>query len=354
MTPKQILHSDVVQTEILDPLRNKLGSKAIEISRSQFERNLPDRCKNVAIAAVLPHPDEKSYITHDSSENVQHMLKELLSDPDHPLEQNFTPELITPNPPIHFSDTDFYFCFPSELKRMHLLWDTTSGVGERQADGSNAPNEPISPELELRILVDKSLRSPLTLKQQHALTTHLAESPTRVLDAGLTPQAFPDLVEHSPMLAIEVLRALIRTDRFTEYLTVLVNMEMSVHSMEVVKLLTAEVDLPTDLIVLYLCNCMSTCEQNKDQYTQNRLVRLFCVFLQSLVKNNTIHLEDISIELQCFCIQFCAFKEVSALYRMLKNKGKPEDVPSTSGQLSLDCAAKDSNSSNSNLSSPSS
>jgi branched-subunit amino acid transport protein AzlD len=281
------------------------------------------------------------------------MLKEIMSHRDHVLEQHFIPDLITHNPPAHYCENDFYFSFPSELNRLHLLWDTTSGVGDRHADGLDGPDDPISPEMELRILIDKSLRSPLTLKQQHVLTTQLAESPTCVLDAGLTPQAFPDLVEQSPMLAIEVLRALIHTDRFTEYLTVLVNMEMSVHSMEVVKLLTAEVDLPTDLIVLYLCNCMSTCEQNKDQYTQNRLVRLFCVFLQSLVKNNTIHLEDISIELQCFCIQFCAFKEVSALYRMLKNKDKGEDVPSTSGQLSLDCGTKDNNSSNSNLSSPS-
>jgi hypothetical protein len=58
-TPKQILQSDSVQTQIVDPLRNKLGPKALEITRQQFERNLPDRCKNLAISGVLPYPDEK-------------------------------------------------------------------------------------------------------------------------------------------------------------------------------------------------------------------------------------------------------------------------------------------------------
>jgi len=318
-TAKQVINSDMfrdmkeVDVSSIISLVAKLNTSMTASSKS-------------GIPVAIPDPDKKSSKYRPDPEPLRRSAAtELLTyEKDHYLGGVFQPQAVRIPPPLHVSEEEFIWMFPSELDDLPFLWDTSIAMGASSL-GAEARN-----------LMTKAFKGSLTLQQQQLLQEELKKDAKLVQHLGLTPTKLPDLVENNPLIAIDVLLIVMQSSEITEYLSVLVNMEMSVHSMEVVNRLITAVDLPSEFIQHYINNCITTCEQIKDKYLQNRLVRLVCVFVQSLIRNKIINVQDVFIEVGIFCTQFARIKEAAALYGLLQqlhNTDQPnEDAATSSSQ----------------------
>ncbi|GJP51471.1 hypothetical protein CLOM_g10638 [Closterium sp. NIES-68] len=125
--------------------------------------------------------------------------------------------------------------------------------------------------------------------QQQELLSLLSANPLLVAHCGLHPITLPPLVEHNPDVAACALTLLLALQPAFEYLEVLSQLPLTLHSLEVVSRVAKAVDLPPDFIHSYASHCMRCCKETKDKSMQNRLVRIVCIFLLSLIRDNIIN-----------------------------------------------------------------
>ncbi|GMH43728.1 hypothetical protein BSKO_11650 [Bryopsis sp. KO-2023] len=216
----------------------------------------------------------------------------------------FQPAFVRPVPPIFPSlESDVFWLNPFPSRE--LVWDC--GLG---SDNSN--------EVLVHSLIEKALEGPLMPGQQKQVLQELVLEPKLAYSCGLTPDSLPKLVENTPAIAYEILLRLTNSSLINDYLQVLVRMNMSLHSMEVVNRLASAVNLPVEFVHCYISNCIDSCNNVEDRYMQSRLVRLVCVFLQSLIKKDIINMQDLVHEVQAFCIAHSRIREAASLFRLLK------------------------------------
>ncbi|GBC06920.1 hypothetical protein RclHR1_07140007 [Rhizophagus clarus] len=184
----------------------------------------------------------------------------------------------------------------------------------------------------VRVLMDKALQGALTIPEEEFILGQFEKNDKLVYQCDLVPEKFPDLVENNSRIAVEALLQLKSSPQVGKFLKTLVtinDLERSQQSsvdpvnrmrssMEVVNGLTS-FPLPPEFLHKYLTNCVRACEASQNRDTQDRQVRLICVFFQSLIRNNIVDVNRFFVEIPAFCLQFSRIREAADLYRLLLN-----------------------------------
>lgn len=268
----------------------------------EHTKEIPITVRN-SLMNILPAPSMMK------SETGIKDLMEGLTRSDTPLKNVISPEFITVPPPLCTVEDELVWLDLTNSAWHKPIYDTSISPGTQTN---------VNVSQEAKRLITQAFKEALNIQDRQTLLNELEKDPNIVNHIGLTPAKLPDLVENNPLVAIEILLKLMHSSQITDYFNELVNMEMSLYSMEVVNRLTTSVDLPTEFVYLYISNCISTCETISDKYIQTRLVRLLCVFLQSLIRNKIINVKELFIEVEAFCVEFSRIREAAGLYRLLK------------------------------------
>ncbi|CAF3373902.1 unnamed protein product [Rotaria sp. Silwood1] len=304
-TPNQILQTGLSTT------KDENGTEELKEKIQERLRQLPVLVQ-CHLPAVIDDPEVNYYgfdtliggPRHRSNDSRQ-TIERLLS--NNAMEQTIHPEFLRLVPPLHECTIDeLVWLSPIDCDPSLFTWDSTMCI-------ANTINH------EIRQLMDKAYQGALNLQQQQKLLDELDNDPNLVYHIGLVPSKLPILVENSPLISIQCLLKLISSNQMTEYLSSLLNMDMSLHSMEVVNRLSTSMELPQEFLHLYISTCIKTCEETKDKYLQNRFVRLVSVFIQSLIRNKVIDIKDLFLDIQGFCINFRHIREAGALFQLVKS-----------------------------------
>lgn len=113
---------------------------------------------------------------------------------------------------------------------------------------------------------------------------------------------------------------------YYQYLTALVYLPVSFHTLEVVNQLVAKSCFPRQFLFLFIENAIKCCEsesnpkeisRNRTAYAQQRLVRLLCMFLKSLLIKNIILASEVAYMVKPFCIPFLTHQGARELYELV-------------------------------------
>jgi CCR4-NOT transcription complex subunit 11 len=284
----------------------------IDISPYSWEKMLlQEWLKNKEIGKLTPNDvfkftGEAKEIDHiKRSRTVRPVINGGSNDKNNSYLGKYDPEFLRPIP-------EFIEISPNETQ-----WMSPMTVPEVLWDNENQKEKAASEEA--REYLRQAILTKLSSEHSSIVSAALKNDSKLVFKSGITHKNLGDLVEKNATIAVDIILAIMSSSKVQDYFGELVSMPMSLNTLEVVNKIALMMDLPPEFLHLFISNCMNSCKNMKEKHTQTRFVRLFCVFINSLLKNKILNNQELYIEIEHFCTEFNTMKEAIAVYKAIKS-----------------------------------
>lgn len=187
--------------------------------------------------------------------------------------------------------------------------------------------------------LEEAMRGPLSPRRKRELAAAVAAGRAHV--ERWSCEQMEKLVEHNPEVLVEALCADQGTGDATRM--ALVAMDVSLASLELVHTLVSRGAMTEEYVLVHLLNCLERCREGEEGSGRNRKVRLFCLYLQKMIRDGLVDgaskvdeceggepervlthwyaraVHEALVDLQAFCIEFSRVPEAVQLYRLVKS-----------------------------------
>lgn len=219
-------------------------------------------------------------------------------------------------PPVNagVSLHDEFFWLHPELFQMPILLNSSHEQSRNEHSDENYIDKSIA-------LLRRAKSE--TIPEADKLSQSILANPCIIVDCNICPADIPLLLQHNSKLVVDVLKVLKDCDLLLPYLHEVINADLSdnklaLASLAVMNQLTADVDVPPQILHKYIYKLISTCSEIDDQYRKHRLIRLVCVFLQRMHLKKLMHNEEILVVVESFSLEYSNIQAAQVLYKMLR------------------------------------
>lgn len=188
-----------------------------------------------------------------------------------------------------------------------LLWDASFELARA------------TPSAQARELMRLAQGKTLGPAEQKVLCDCLAADGLFVLQGTVPPADLANLVTLNLEVAYHLVLSLVGRPQAAPFLAQLLSMEVTLQAIELVNKLARVVALPDEFLSLFIAHCIASCYRKEDTQNRHRLVRVVCVFLQALIRNEVVAVRGVFHEIEAFCIEFAKMREAAGLFRLLRS-----------------------------------
>ncbi|KAG0053151.1 hypothetical protein BGZ89_003004 [Linnemannia elongata] len=179
---------------------------------------------------------------------------------------------------------------------------------------------------QMNAIMEQAVIQPLSFDQEQFMLSQFTVDATRVHIPLPSQDALPGIVDNNPTIAFNLLFYLIQLSSELEG----GDSAEAAQKSNGVKSSSAKGSAKNNMVASPepSMNAIRCCEQVEDKVGQARVVRMLCVFLQSLLRSEAITIPGYYHALQSFCVQFSRVKEVANLFQALVEYQRKADAQS--------------------------